>query len=49
MVRGFTVEPDGSVRLLLRRDVTTLVAYRIGPLKKYTVATEQGEAAPPTL
>ena len=46
LVRGFTITPDGSVRLLLRRDVTTLVAHDIGPLKKYTVVTAHGEAPP---
>jgi hypothetical protein len=49
LIRGFSIATDGSVHLLLRRDVTTLVAYRIGPLKKYTVVTTQGEAAPATL
>jgi hypothetical protein len=47
LTRGFVVNPDGSVQLLLRRDSTTLVAYRIGPLKKYTIVTAHGEAAPP--
>ena len=45
LVRGFTIEADGSVRLLLRRDVTTLVAHDIGALKKYTTVTAHGEAA----
>jgi hypothetical protein len=49
LVRGFQIAPDGSVQLLLRRDVTTLVAYRIGPLKKYTTVLAHGEAAPSTL
>ncbi|HET6816935.1 MAG TPA: hypothetical protein VFH66_06885 [Mycobacteriales bacterium] len=49
LVRGFQIDNDGSVHLLLRRDVTTLVAYRIGPLKKYTVAIAHGEAVPCTL
>lgn len=49
LVRGFQIAPDGTVHLLLRRDVTTLVAYRISPLKKYTTVTAQGEAAPATL
>jgi len=46
LVRGFTISPDGSVGLLLRRDVTTLVAHDISPLKKYTVVVAHGEAAP---
>ena len=47
LVRGFTIGTDGSAHLLLRRDVTTLVAYRIGPLKKYTTVTAHGEAIAP--
>jgi hypothetical protein len=46
LVRGFQIDTDGSVHLLLRRDVTTLVAFRISPLKKYTVVTAHGEAVP---
>jgi hypothetical protein len=49
LIKGFQVSPDGSVHLLLRRDVTTIVAYRISPLKKYTLVTAHGEAAPATL
>jgi len=46
--RGFTIDPDGSVHLLLRRTATTLVLYRIGSLKKYATVTAHGEASPPT-
>ena len=49
LTRGFRIDPDGTVHLLLRRTATTLVMYRIGPLKKYGVITEPGEAAPATL
>jgi hypothetical protein len=49
LIRGFTISGDGSTHLLLRRDTTTLVAYRIGALKKYTTVTAHGEASPPTL
>jgi len=49
LIRGFSVGPDGSVGLLLRREATTLVAYRIGPLKKYTMVTAHGEASPPSV
>jgi hypothetical protein len=44
----FLVEPDGSVNLVLRRTTTTLVAHRIGPLKKYAVVVVHGEASQPT-
>jgi hypothetical protein len=49
LTRGFRIDPDGTVHLLVRRSATTLLMYRIGPLKKYGVVTEPGEAAPPTL
>jgi hypothetical protein len=49
LTRGFTISPDGSTHLLLTREATTLVAYRIGPLKKYTKVTATGEATAPTL
>ncbi len=40
----FSIDDKGTVHLQLRRQVTTLVAHRIGPLKKYTWAVESGEA-----
>jgi type II secretory pathway pseudopilin PulG len=45
--RQFVVQPDGSVNLVLRRTTTTLVAHRIGPLKKYAVVVVHGEATQP--
>lgn len=45
---SLSVAPDGTVHLSLRRKATTLVLYRIGPLKKYTIAIVKGEAGPPT-
>ena len=45
----FIVSPDGTVNLVLRRTTTTLVADRIGFLKKYTLVVVHGEATPPTL
>jgi flagellar basal body-associated protein FliL len=48
LVRGFAISTDGSAHLLLRRTTTTLVAYRIGALKKYTTVTAHGEASAPT-
>jgi hypothetical protein len=43
----FVVNPDGSVNLVLRRTTTTLVAHRVGPLKKYAVVVVHGEATQP--
>jgi len=45
---SLTIDQDGTAHLKLRRKVSTLVAYRIGPLKKYTVFTVDGGAAPPS-
>ena len=47
--RQFVVQPDGTVQLVLNRTTTTLVAHRIGPLKKYDVITVHAVATPPTL
>lgn len=47
--KTFLVHPDGSVSLILYRNVNTLVARHIGFLKKYTHVVEHGEAPPPTL
>jgi hypothetical protein len=47
--KTFLVQPDGTVSLVLRRTVSTLVAHDIGPLKKYALVVEHGEATPPTL
>ena len=32
--KSFTVDADGTVHLKISRTATTLVLYRIGPLKK---------------
>jgi len=45
----FTVSSDGTVNLVLRRTTTTLVAHRLGFLKKYSVVVVHGQATPPTL
>lgn len=42
----FRIDDKGAVHLQLRRQLTTLVAHRIGPLEKYTWAIESGEADP---
>ena len=39
---------DGKVTLTVQRKITTVVMYRIGPLKKYTVIRVTGEGTPPT-
>jgi hypothetical protein len=49
LTRGFSMSPDGSAHLLLRRETTTLVAFRIGALKKYTTVTAHGEASAPSV
>ena len=48
LTKGFSVDTDGTVHLLLRRTAVTLVMSHIGPLKKYTVITLPGEASSPT-
>lgn len=45
----FVVQQDGTVNLVLRRTTRTLVADRIGFLKKYALVVVHGEATPPTL
>jgi hypothetical protein len=45
----FVVQSDGTVDLVVDRQVQTLVLYRIGPLKKFTVAREHGEGVPASL
>jgi hypothetical protein len=47
LAKGFSVDPDGTVHLTMTRTATTLVMFRIGPLKKYTVVTVKGESGPP--
>ena len=47
--KTFEVQPDGTVTLVLDRTTRTLVAYRIGFLKKYTNIVVHAEATPPTL
>jgi hypothetical protein len=44
LTHHFVVDTDGTVHLLVRRPVRTLVFKRIGPLRKYTVALEHGDA-----
>jgi hypothetical protein len=42
--RGFTVDADGTVHLLLRNTTHTVVFGHIGPLRHLTVAIEHGDA-----
>jgi hypothetical protein len=45
---SLSIDPRGSATVSVQRKVTTLVMYRIGPLKKYTVIKVRGEAAAQT-
>lgn len=45
---SLTIHPDGSATVTVERKITTLVMYRIGPLKKYTVIQVRGQASAPT-
>jgi hypothetical protein len=47
LTNNFSIDRDGTVHLLLRRTATTLISFRIGPLKKYTVVVIKGESGPP--
>jgi hypothetical protein len=44
--KTFTVSTDGTVKLRLHHEATTLIVRRIGPLKKWTDAVETGEGRP---
>jgi hypothetical protein len=44
LTKDFTVDPDGTVHLLLRIRAHTVVAQRIPPLKKDTIVTVHGDA-----
>ena len=43
----FVVSSDGTINLVLRRTTTTLVAHRVGPLKRYNVIVVHGVSTPP--
>jgi len=45
---SLTINADGSATVTVERKITTVVAYRIGPLKKYTVIRVRGQATAPT-
>lgn len=42
LTSGFSVAPDGTVTLRLRRRISTLVLARVGPLKRYAVTIQSG-------
>jgi Flp pilus assembly protein TadG len=44
LTQNFTVDPDGTIHLLLRRTAHTVVFDKIGPLKHLTVTTQHGDA-----
>jgi hypothetical protein len=46
--KSLAIAEDGSATVTIERKVTTLVMYRIGPLKKYTDIKVRGQAPPPT-
>ena len=45
---SLVIAADGHATLTVERKITTVVMYRIGPLKKYTVIRVTGEGTPPT-
>jgi Flp pilus assembly protein TadG len=42
--KQFTVDPDGTVHLVVLAKVHTLVMYRIPQLRQYSIAVEHGDA-----
>ena len=48
LTNTLTIHPDGSATVTVERKITTLMMYRIGPLKKYTVIQVRGQASAPT-
>jgi Tfp pilus assembly protein PilX len=44
LAHQFTVDPDGTVHLVLRRQVHTLLLSHIGSLRHYTIVLEHGDA-----
>jgi hypothetical protein len=44
LTQNFSVDPDGTIHLLVRHTVKTVVFSRIGPLEHLTTATEHGDA-----
>ena len=46
LANSFAIDDKGTVRLKVRRTVTTLVLHRIGPLRDLAVVVESGSASP---
>jgi hypothetical protein len=44
LTTGFTVDPDGTVHLVVVRKAKTILFGHIGGLKSWVVATEHGDA-----
>jgi hypothetical protein len=44
LMKNFSVDPDGTIHLLVRHTVKTVVFSRVGQLRHLTVATEHGDA-----
>jgi hypothetical protein len=44
LTRDFSVDPDGTIHLLVRHTTKTVVFSRIGSLRHLDVATEHGDA-----
>jgi hypothetical protein len=44
LTQGFSVDPDGTIHLLVRHTAHTIVYAHIGPLKHLTVTTQHGDA-----
>ena len=49
LTHGFVIDSDGTVHLLLRRTIKTVLCSHIGPLKHFDSVTVSGEASPPSL
>jgi hypothetical protein len=44
LTRDFSVDPDGTIHLLVRHTAETVVFSRVGPLRHLDVAIEHGDA-----
>lgn len=44
LTQNFSVDTDGTIHLLVRHTVRTIVFSRVGPLKHLAVTTEHGDA-----
>ena len=44
--RRFSIDPDGTVHLVLRRETRTLVVHHISALRHYEITDADGDATP---